>query len=95
MIRIPETILLAGQRLPFDVFHQDGSPLLLRGRLIASNEQASLIRREGYLNKNDKVSVFAAMNSLSQRLSHVVLDIREGKKVGIFSRRIERVRNFV
>lgn len=88
MIRIPETILLAGQRLPFDVFHQDGSPLLLRGRLIASNEQASLIRREGYFNKNDKVSVFAAMNSLSQRLSHVVLDIREGKKVGIFSRRI-------
>lgn len=88
MIRIPETMLLAGQRLPFDVFHQDGSPLLLRGGLIASNEQAGLIRREGYFNKDDKVSVFAAMNSLSQRLSHVLLDIREGKEVGIFSRRI-------
>ena len=88
MIKIPETIILAGQRLPFDVFHQDGSPLLLRGRLIANNEQAGLIRREGYFNKNDKASVFAAMNSLSLRLSHVLLDIREGKEIGIFSRRI-------
>lgn len=88
MIRIPEAMLWAGQRLPFDVFHQDGSPLLLRGRLIASNEQAGLIRRKGYFNKDDKVSVFAAMNSLSQRLSYVLEDLRDAQEVGMFSRRI-------
>lgn len=88
MIRIPDAMLWAGQRLPFDVFHQDGRPLLLRGRLIASNEEAGLIRREGYFNKDDKVSVFAAMNALSQRLNLVLQDIREGKEVGVFSRRI-------
>lgn len=88
MRRIPEAMLLAGQRLPFDVFHQDGRPLLLRGRLIASNERASLIRREGFFNKDDKVSVFATMNSISQRLNHVLEDLREGKEVGLFSRRI-------
>lgn len=88
MIRIPEAMVWAGQRLPFDVFHQDGRPLLLRGRLIASDEQASLIRREGYFNKDDKVSVFAAMNSLSQRLNYVLQDIREGREVGKFCRRI-------
>lgn len=76
MIRLPTTEFSPGQRLPYDIFMADGKLLLARGLVIASDEEAALVRDCGH-RRNHSPSAFRAMSQLAERLGLINKDILE------------------
>lgn len=90
MIRIPTSNIAPGQRLAHDVFFADGRLLLGRGRPVASNEEAALIRDCGYCRQpaGGPNATFEAMAAIADRLSQCYREIADGVSAGDWQRRL-------
>lgn len=93
MIRISASTVCVGKRFRFDVFDEFGQLMLMRGLPVASEHQASSIRKNGFRRpiKSKTLSPFAAISWLSDRLTMIEEDILERRDGGIWIRRIHNL----
>jgi HD-GYP domain-containing protein (c-di-GMP phosphodiesterase class II) len=91
VIRIPPSEITLGKRLAYDVLDQHRRLLLLRGRAIASGEQAEAIRQTGYrgIRPRKFTSTFTGMSQLAGKLASIEKDFLERRDFATWSSRVE------
>lgn len=95
MRRLLSKPITPGQRLPFDVFYDDETLMLLRGTPIKSAHDAEDIRLKGYFKplQESRNSLFMSFTRLADRLGHIFEDLCESRQNGCFTKRVEILAN--
>ena len=79
LVRVTPERIAVGERLPFDIFDPQGTPLLARGGLIASLTQATQLRPRAFRVPEPTRPIFNLIRQIAERLVAIEADIRDDK----------------
>ena len=90
MIRVPPHGIVAGKRLPYDIVDALGRVMLLRGKAIASAEEACLLRETGFRRARPSkfASTYVGMSNHSDTLATIERDFVEHRDRDTLAHRI-------